>query len=103
MLATDTTVYYSLPDRGGMGYCRAHIYYRTQRAVVVLSEAADNPGPSVAEALPLVATQLLRRYELDVERTSWVLHFPDGLDGLPESYDLVRLTWDGERFVGEPE
>ncbi|HBY97687.1 MAG TPA: hypothetical protein DEP84_27725 [Chloroflexi bacterium] len=103
MLATDTTVDYTTPDSDVTAHCRVHIYYRTQRAVVVLSDAPDNPGPGIVDAVPQVATEVLHRYGLDVERTTWVVHSPAGAGGLPESYDLVELVWDGERFTGEPE
>lgn len=103
MLATDTVIEYTLPGTEPSGYCQVHIYYRTQRAVVVLTEPAHNPGPSITDALPQIATTVLRRYGLDVERTTWVVHYPEGEEGLPESYDLVALRWDGEQFTGEPE
>lgn len=103
MLATDTTVYYKALDSEVTAHCRVHIYYRTQRAVVVLSEAPDNSGTRIVDAVALIATEVLHRYGLDVERTTWVVHSPAGAEGLPESYDLVDLLWDGERFTGEPE
>ncbi|MGB5710502.1 MAG: hypothetical protein WBM44_06295, partial [Waterburya sp.] len=73
--------------------CRLRIYYLTfDKAVVIVSELANNPGKSIADT----ATQLIHlvcyRFGLAPYKVMWVEHFFSGYLKESETYDHVILT-----------
>ena len=65
----------------------------------------DNPGTSVTGFIARLATVIVKEFGLDPEKTRFIEHCPDRgskLDHYRESFDLVRLLWDGEQYT-DPE
>lgn len=81
-------------------HCRVRIYEGTDQTIVVISEAADNPGMSVTNASKDIATQVVRAFNLDPARTRWIEHYPQeawryhGREEIkPATYDEVFYSW----------
>ena len=86
--------------------CGLKIAAGNDRSIVIISELfEDNPGTSVTSFIARLATLIVNEFGLDPERTLFVEHCPDRgskLDHYRESFDLVRLRWDGRQY-GDPE
>jgi hypothetical protein len=89
-------------------HCRVRIYSATggydgeDRTVVVISEAADNPGMSVTNASEDIATKIVQVFNIDPARTRWIEHYPQeawryhGREEIkPATYDEVFYSWRG--------
>jgi hypothetical protein len=81
--------------------CRLRLYQHEGRTVALLTELNDNPGASVTNCAETVAHLVVREYELDPERTTFIEHYPGrpGPKGAvrDENFDLVTFTerqWD---------
>lgn len=91
-------------------YCGVEIVEHGKNRVVVLSELATNPGMSVTNAIERIATSLFTGHpdlDVDADRVIWIEHYGRfsyrQQDTMPrDEYTLVRMAWDGERFM-EPE
>lgn len=74
------------------------------RYIVVMTELDDNPGMSVTNAAEIIATDVLNILlpGVDPEAMTWIEHYPPRGDAhslrLPETYDLVRMRYDGRQF-----
>lgn len=77
------------------GYCRLRIYNRRGKHLVVLTEVDNNPGQSITAASDVIATGLVKRYQLNPATTRWIEHWPaDTNDKQSEpSYASVKYTW----------
>ncbi len=86
------------PSHSGIhAKCRVRIY---PPPVVVVTELPDNPGMSVTNYAEELATLILQEHGLDALRTVWIEHYPAWAEeDRPETFDLVRFTWDGERYT----
>ena len=75
----------------------------TGETVVVAIELSDNEGTSITNMAEELATWVCRDFSLDPERLLWIEHYTELVDGplerTPDSFDLVRFSWDGEKFT----
>ena len=71
-------------------------------AVVIATEVADNPGPSITNSAEALATEVVKEYNLDPLRTYFVEHYDRRKDGSygakvsdldKETYDFVEFSW----------
>ena len=88
---------WEVPSRCGLKIARGR-----ERHVVLATELdADNPGTSVTSFCAELATRLCREFDLDPARLVFIEHCPDRGSKLAvyaETFDRVRLDWDGTRF-----
>ena len=93
-LRVDTTFDYVAPN-GRPGRCLLRLYDQGSGDVVLVATelGAENPGPSVTNAIEAIATTACRRYRLDPERLTVIEHADDRRTPGPP----VRRE-DGERF-----
>jgi len=82
---------------GGAGSALPHRY------VVVMTQLEENKGTSVTNASEIIATTVLRDLlpKADPDIITWIEHYPprgDVRDRMPETYDLVMLRYDGDKF-----
>lgn len=77
------------------------------RIVVVATELRSNPGMSITNAVETLATQVVRRFELDVMNLVWIEHYTYPISGNPlvlRTYDRVefrsRLPGGDPAFIG---
>jgi hypothetical protein len=86
--------------------CGLKIVAKKDDTIVILSELfEDNPGTSVASFIARLATVIVKEFGIDPGKTRFIEHCPDRgskLDHYQESFDLVRLRWDGEQYA-DPE
>lgn len=86
--------------------CGLKIVAKNGAPVVIVSELfEENPGTSVTGFIDRLATVIVKEFGLDPETTRFIEHCPDRgskLDHYRESFDLVRLRWDGARYA-DPE
>lgn len=84
------------------GEYRIRVFERGRKVVVIATDL--DKGPSVTNAAPELATQVITHFNIDPERLIWVEHYPrqdtrakEGT-AIGEEYDLVFFEWDGEQF-----
>jgi hypothetical protein len=86
--------------------CGLKIVEKKDGPIVIISELfEDNPGTSVTTFIASLATIIVREFGLDPETCAFIEHCPDRgskLDHYRESFDRVRLRWDGARYA-DPE
>jgi hypothetical protein len=86
--------------------CRLRIIEHGDKTIVIATELPDNHGTSITNCAEYLATLVVRQYELFPDRLIWIEHYLERsfgkYDRLAESYDLVELDWDGERFATPP-
>ena len=91
---------------GAAGHCRIRVYEDPGNApLVIASELADNPGPSVTSAAEYIAGQVYRWLECPPQGIYWIEHwgpfsyhdvgFPMGCK---EEYSLVDFSQRGATF-----
>lgn len=83
--------------------CGLEILHEGDKATVTLTELPDNPGTSVTNAVEIIATEVYKRFlpGLPPENIRWIEHYPargDSRDPLPETFDEVTLSFDGQRY-----
>jgi hypothetical protein len=86
--------------------CGLKIVTKKDETIVIVSELFEaNPGTSVTSFIAGLATIIVKEFGLDPAKTRFIEHCPDRgskLDHYRESFDLVRLRWDGTQY-GDPE
>ena len=87
---------YRLEFRAVNGYpssCNITIYRAVQ--LIVVEETGE--GMSITNAAERIATEVVKRYDIDPKRMMYVEHYPAEQRLLyGESFDLVTFTWDGK-------
>lgn len=83
--------------------CYVRVYELTDRmAVVVATEIAENHGPSITNSAEPLATEVVKEYDLEPERTCFVEHYDRRAGGSygasvaeleEETYDFVEFSW----------
>ncbi|MDQ4074920.1 MAG: hypothetical protein M3220_01600 [Chloroflexota bacterium] len=76
--------------------CRIRIFPLEDKTVVVATELPDNRGMPITHAAEELATQVIRRFNIDPGCLIWIEHYPIAVGG--ERFDEVDFTWNGERF-----
>lgn len=86
------TLKYRAPNRIPSG-CLVTIYRNI--SLVIASETGE--GMSVTNAAETIATEVVRRYNIDPARMLFIEHYPESQRPKPygETFDLVTFTWDG--------
>ncbi len=86
--------------------CFLRVYQIADRiAVVVATELTENPGPSITNSAEALATEVVKEYSLDPERTYFVEHYDHRTSAMRDpadsSYDFVEFTWqkDADRWL----
>jgi hypothetical protein len=86
--------------------CGLKIVAKPAANIVIITELSeDNPGTSVTECSANLASQIVRDFNLDPEKTTFIEHYPDRgskLDHYKETFDIVRFRRDGAGF-SDPE
>ena len=89
---------YRLEFKAENGYpsaCNITIHRAIQ--LVVAEETGE--GQSVTNACEFIATEVVKRYDVDPERMLFIEHYPAAQrPTYGESFDLVTFRWDGKRF-----
>jgi len=91
---------------GFVSKCGIDVWHLHGQTLVMLTELPDNPGTSVTNYFERLATHLLPFVALftlgegsSPESIIWVEHYEraEG-SGLADTWDRVRLSWDGTRY-----
>lgn len=77
MLITDTTYYYQLFEQID-AHCRLRIYQHHDQQVVVITELHTNKDMAITNAWPELIREIAQQYGLDLTRTHWIEHYPQG-------------------------
>ncbi len=85
-----------------LSVCRLRVYESWAGMVLLASELADNPGPSITNSAEALATALAERYGIDAGRAVFIEHYDQasyrGLRREP-TFDAVSFTWAGGRAL----
>jgi hypothetical protein len=93
---------YAFPGYGSaIGFCDLIVY--TAEEIAIATERADNPGASVTNQAAILATQIVRNFELDPVKFIFIEHYDARSYGDPnekERFALVTFTWNkaAERY-----
>lgn len=83
--------------------CGLKVVRNGERHIFILTELYDrNPGTSVTNFAPQLATLLLRERELQPGQAVFIEHTPDiksKLEIYRESFDIISFDWDGTQFT----
>ncbi len=69
--------------------------------MVILTELPDNQGPSVTNTYEQVAQMVVRDFEINPAKVTWVEHYPQQ-PGHKETFDFVEFTIAGWKITSEP-
>lgn len=81
--------------------CGLRIYSRDGDVmVIVFTELSYNPGTSVTNAIEILATKVYRRSFIKWPPKDFIFieHYPADEHREKDTYDLVRMEWDGNEF-----
>lgn len=83
--------------------CGVSIIGGDNDTTVVLTELPDNPGTSVTNFVEGIATAVVRELlpRFPIHKIKWVDHYFAVKPLQPETFDNVKLDWDGGRAVAE--
>ena len=71
-----------------------------ERVVVVMTDHPENTGKSVTNAVEHIAAAVALSDDVEPGMAAWIEHYPQRGD-VPESYDLVDLTWERHPRTGQ--
>ncbi len=75
-------------------HCHLRILQNDQETLVIATEVNTNPGTSLTNAAEIIATNVVKRWQLDPTRTRFIEHYtPESFEGADEEYKEVRFTW----------
>lgn len=85
--------------------CFLRVYQVADRInVVIATELTENQGPSITNSAEALATEVVKEYDLDPERTYFVEHYDHRTSALRDradtTYDFVEFTWQKDRETG---
>jgi hypothetical protein len=84
-------------------FCGLKIIVKKDITIMVVTELYDsNPGSSVTSWIDKLATELIRKFDIDPEKLILIEHNPDrksSLEFFKENFDKVNLDWDGTKFM----
>ena len=86
--------------------CGLDVWRVFGQTIAMLTELLDNPGTSVTNYFEHIATELLPFVALFTleepsppESIIWIEHYErTEKSGIPETWERVRLEWNGERY-----
>ncbi|MCD4682581.1 MAG: hypothetical protein K8R86_04790, partial [Bacteroidales bacterium] len=84
-------------------FCGLKIVTSNNNTVIIATELhTSNPGSSVTSWVDKLATELIKKYNLDQKKFIFIEHNPDRKSKLifyKEIFDKVSFEWDGEKFI----
>ena len=84
-------------------FCGLKIVTSNNNTVIIAAELhTSNPGSSVTSWVDKLATELLKKHNLNHENLIFIEHNPDRKSKLifyKEIFDKVSFEWDGEKFI----
>ena len=85
-------------------HCHLRILQTDQETLIIATEVSTNPGTSITNATEIIATDVVRRWQLDLRKTRFIEHYtPESFEGADEEeYKEVRFTWIGQQ-ADDPE
>jgi hypothetical protein len=67
--------------------------------VVVATEIPDNPGTSITNAVPKLAADVCKTFDLPHEAMVWIEHYPRDNRGYKhDTFDLVKMEYRGTKW-----
>lgn len=102
MTAMTFELEYQVPWLRTRGRCGCSVFFagRARPGVIVVTELADNPGPSVTNSIEAIATHLENQLRLPtLAGYHLVEHYPPNLVR-GSTFSLVELGHNGTRFQG---
>ena len=83
----------------GKSECELRVYKNkiSEQTVVVITKAVKFSGWNSATGFIALANAVREKIESLAENTMWIEYFPQS-GGYSESFDLVRLNWEGNSF-----
>jgi hypothetical protein len=97
-----------LDYRGGnglRGHCRFRVFATVVGIVAVLTERADNPGPSVTNSLEQVVAEASKVMGWNPDQVFWIEHYgKDSRGGQPgpDTFDRIQLQAGAPRWESMP-
>lgn len=83
-------------------FCGLKIVEKKDKTIVIATELYEsNPGSSVTSRVDKLATELLKKYNIDHEKLIFIEHNPDqksSLEFFKETFDIVKFEWDGMKL-----
>ncbi len=55
-------------------HCHLHILRNDQETLVIATEVSTNPGTSITNATEIIATDVVKRWQLDPRKTRFIEH-----------------------------
>ncbi|MEM7128187.1 MAG: hypothetical protein AAF702_17780 [Chloroflexota bacterium] len=84
-----------------VGRCRVRIYKRKNGSrVVLLSEAKGNKGEPIAAVSSAIATDLVKRWDINPKTARWIEHTP-GTKKKKDAFGELTFTWDSEKVASK--
>ena len=84
--------------------CGLKIVEKVDHHQVIFTELyVENPGSSATEMILSLAKQVVRKYNLDPEKTEFIIRNPERsshYEFFAETFHRAVMKWDGERFWG---
>ncbi len=84
-------------------FCGLKIVTKQDKTITIATELYDsNPGSSVTSWVEKLATELIKKHNIDHNNLIFIEHSPDrksNLEFYKETFDKVTFEWDGEKFV----
>ena len=56
-------------------HCHLRILQNDQETLVIATELASNPGKSITNAAEIIATDVVKRWQLDPHKTQFIEHY----------------------------
>ena len=84
-------------------HCHLRILQTDQGTLVIATELASNPGKSITNAAETIATDVVKRWQLDPNKTRFIEHYTsesyegEDKEKFKEDYKEVRFTWSGQQ------
>lgn len=98
------TIDYIFRYRQESAYCRVRIYKDSQGgpATVLLTEVPANPGMNITGASAAIATSLAACWNLNLQTTIWIEHYPPTAWQDKEIFNEIRYKWDAHQTARQP-
>ena len=84
--------------------CGLKILDKAHNHIIILTELyTENPGSSVTEMIEVLAVLIVKKYNLDPERSIFIVRNPKRsahYEFFAETFHRARMNWNGEKFDG---
>jgi hypothetical protein len=83
--------------------CGLKILEKADNHIIILTELyKDNPGSSATDMIETLAGQLIKKFNLDPERSVFIVRNPERsshYEFFAETFHQARMIWDGEKYT----